>query len=181
MWRRTALIVAVGLALASRSKVMAQERHGPDLLISDLSWVRFDVVMGRIVAATNRAKQDRQRARRELPDGVVETLAVSIDRGLTSLQYTSESDTQRLTICVVRRDDVEVRWTENRPGEPSTTMAYVQTPGQDVCVSVQVGDGSVQEYRAPSLWHLIIGQRELRGTQILDVLISLRVRLAAAG
>ncbi len=61
MWRRTAFLLIVGLSLAPRSRAVGQESEDSHFLLADSNWVRFDVVMGRIVAVTNRAKQDRQR------------------------------------------------------------------------------------------------------------------------
>ncbi len=174
MWRRTALIVAILLALATRGKLNGQERTCPDLLLTDLSWVRFDVIMGRIVAATNRTKQDRQCAHREGSDGATETLVVSIDRGLTSLQYTLKSATQQLAIRVVRRDDVFVRSETLQPDGMRTTMTYSQSPGKEVRLAIIENAGAEKNYQAPSLWHLLIIKPELGKTPIFDILESLR-------
>ncbi len=179
MWRRTALIVVIGLSLTARSKLNGQEKKGrkqpcPDLLFSDLGWVRFDVVMGQLVAATNRTKQDRQRAERTLPCGGTETLVVSIDRGLTSLQYQLESDAQKLSLQVIRRENVCIRWESLPPGGVRTTMLYQQTPGKGVGLTIRVGTEAERTYQAASLWHLLVAEPELRESHICDILESLR-------
>ena len=70
MRQRTALIFMLSVMLASWEKSRGDEGKTPRLLLSDLGWVRFDVIMGRLVAVTNRAKGDRQRARRRLLTGL---------------------------------------------------------------------------------------------------------------
>jgi len=173
MWRRTALIVVVGLTLASRSKLEAQQRNDRELLVTDLNWVRFDVMMGRLIAVTNRAKQDRQRSRHEA-DGTAESLSVCIDRGLTSLQYCRESDAERLSIRVVRRDHVEIR-REQAPGKTgSHNVAYIQKPGESVRVLISSGDEGEQVLQGPSIWHLMLADPRVARSGILDVLEQLK-------
>lgn len=174
MWRRTALIVVIGLTLASRSRSMGQESNCPRLLLSDLNWVRFDVIMGRVVAVKNRAKQDRQRARRELPCGITESVSICIDRGLTSLQYALDSDALHLDVRVVRRDEVEIRCERGEAEGSSTSMTYTQIPGEDVQITVATDGEAEQFYRAPSLWHLVVSDAAIGDLLLLEVLQQLR-------
>jgi hypothetical protein len=173
MWRRTALIVVIGLALASRSRSMAQESQCPQLLISDLNWVRFDVVMGRIVAVKNRAKQDRQRARRELPCGTCEALTISIDRGLTSLHYVLESERLDLTVHVSRRDDVEIRYERRERGTQPVDVLYSQVPGETVRVAVSRAGESQVVHEAASFWHVVVCDPDACDYFLIDVLKEL--------
>jgi hypothetical protein len=174
MWRRTAWSVVLGVTAIPLSTLMGQQRDCPKLLVSELSWVRFEVFMGRIVAVTNRAKQDRQRARRELPDGTIESLAVSIDRGLTSLRYARQSETEQINVCVVRRDSVEIRWFWQEPDRPTHVLTYLQQPGADVRMTVQVDGQSPRLYEAPSLWHLLADEPAVRTSPILGLLKRLK-------
>ena len=103
MWRRTAAIIAIVVTLATRASSTAQDSSHPRPLIRELNWVRFDVVMGQLVITSSRMKQSPQRVQRELPDGTWERLSVSLDRGLTSLHYSSKNDVQQLNVQVLRR------------------------------------------------------------------------------
>ncbi len=178
MWRRTMLIVAVGITLATRDTSDAQQRgqecDGSELLISGLNWVRFDVAMGRVMATSNRTKQDRQRARRDLPDGGSECLTVTIDRGLISLHYCLENDSRQLTICVVRRDDMEIRWTRKQTDGEPVTAVYTQSRVGDVSMVVCGAEQTEQVYRASSLWHLAIAHPDVCESHLVGALQSLR-------
>lgn len=173
MWPRTALILALVTTLATRVRTTAQESDRACPLIHELNWVRFDVVMGRFVIASSRLKQGQQRARREAPDGTLESLAASLDRGLTSLHYTLESDTREVRLRVVRRDQLELRWSTTRNQGAWQTIVYEQEPGDGVRLRAIGATGETQVCTAPSLWHLLLLQRN--GTSsLIAALQSLR-------
>lgn len=160
MWQRTVPIIAWGLLWAIAARSTGQETRPQGLLITDRNWVRFEVLSGRIAATSSRLKQDRQRLRRELPSGRVETLTVSIDRGLVSVHYLAEDPAdspagERILIRVVRRDEVELEWSDatDRRG---TTVTYRQPSAGDVELHVQLPDAAPRQLHGPSLWHLML-------------------------
>ncbi len=174
MWRHDALITAIGLTLTTLSSSSGDEINSSDLLISDRNWVRFDVAMGRLMATTIRTKQDRQRAERDLPCGATESLTVSIDRGLISLQYVAASESWQLAVRVVRRDDVEIRWTRRATDGRLFATVYVQRPGEDVSLAVSEGEMPACTYRASSLWHLAIVHPEVCREHLVGVMRRVR-------
>ncbi len=174
MWRRNALIIAIGFTLAVQNKSWGDEANSPDLLLSDLNWVHFDVAMGRLMATTIRTKQDRQRAHREHPNGVTESLAVSIDRGLISLQYSLDGEARQLAVHVVRRDDIDIRCTRRGTHDLPLTTVYRQSPGQAVSLTVSEGEQPTQVYRAASLWHLAMIHPDVCEQHLVGVLELVR-------
>ncbi len=170
MWHRMSPIIAIGLTLSALAETRAAQTDFGRLLISDPDYVRFDVSMGRLRATTIRAKQDRQRIERDLPGGHKELLATSLDRGLISLQYALDCGTRQLTVQVVRRDDLEIRWTQRDADGETCTSIYVQRPGDDVMLSICTTANPVQQYRAPSLWHLAIIHRDVCESHLAEVL-----------
>ena len=118
---------AGALADAPRQS-LGQDIPGSDRLILELNWVSFDVAMGRILATGNRTRQDRQRVCREHPNGLTETLTVTLDRGLVSMHYESVSETRQLTVRVVRRDQVEIESTRHEPASHATTCCSCSHP-----------------------------------------------------
>jgi hypothetical protein len=136
--------------------------------------VNFDVAMGRMLAVGNRAKQDRQRVVREYPNGTTETLTVTLDRGLVSMQYEFVSQSRQLAIRVARRDHVEIESRRNEPRANAVTAVFRQQPGSDVVLTLLTDGQAPVDYRSPSLWHLLLTHPELCQTHLYDALRLLR-------
>ena len=174
MWRRTAIILTLGLSLTPRAQSLGQDIPGSDRLILELNWVSFDVAMGRILATGNRTRQDRQRVCREHSNGITETLTVTLDRGLVSMHYESVSETRQLTVRVVRRDQVEIESTRHEPASHTTTVLFLQPSDGDVVLTVHTEGQTPDEYRASSLWHLLLAHPEICHAHLNDALQMLR-------
>ncbi len=174
MWQRTAVIVALGLVWAPRARLPGEEIRYAELLISDLNWVMFDVTMGRILATGNRTRHNQQRTSRELPDGTIETFAVTLDRGLVSLHYAYQGATRRLVVHVTRRDHLEIEYRCHDESAPITLMRFVQHPGDHLSLVLQAADETPCEYRAATLWHLQLAYPEACRTPLNCMLRALR-------
>ena len=174
MWRRTAIILTLGLSLTPRAESLGQDIPGSDRLILELNWVSFDVAMGRILATGNRTRQDRQRVCREHSNGITEALTVTLDRGLVSMHYESVSETRQLTVRVVRRDQVEIESTRHEPASHTTTVLFLQPSDGDVVLTVHTEGQTPDEYRASSLWHLLLAHPEICHAHLNDALQMLR-------
>jgi hypothetical protein len=174
MWQRTAIVVALGLSSIPCALSLSEEIRYSELLISDLNWVTFDVAMGRILATGSRTKQDRQRGTRELPDGAKEAIAVTLDRGLVSVYYEYLSATRQLVIRVVRRDRVEIESTCHGAAGRDEQVSFVQQPGGDVTLTVQVDGASPGVYEAASLWHLELAHPDVCRAYLNDALHMFR-------
>lgn len=174
MWRRTAIILTLGLSLTPRAQSLGQDIPGSDRLILELNWVSFEVAMGRLLATGNRTRQDRQRVCREHANGLTETLTVTLDRGLVSLHYESVSETRQLTVRVVRRDQVEIESLRREPASSTTTVLFQQPSDGDVVLTVHIAGQAPEEYRASSLWHLLLAHPEICQAHLNDALQMLR-------
>lgn len=174
MWQRTAFIIVLVMALTTWTRSLGMQRPCPALLISDLNWVHFDVVMGRVLATSHRTKKDRQNARRELPCGGSETLMVTIDDGLISLHYRYLGKDQELSISVIRRDEMTVRWVSDGADNRPAIVSYSQVPGCPVTLTVDQPDQDRCVLSGPSLWHLVLLDPEPCVEHLTKLLLPLR-------
>ncbi len=174
MRRWSAGIIALVFGLTVGSVCGSDDPRPPDLLISELNWVRFDVVFGRVLATCTRTKQDRHRIRRDYPSGAAESVAVSMDRGLISLRYSLQSDDHQLTVDVIRRDQLDIQWSHRSRDGHLWRVVYRQRREGDVEFIVASDDGQRQSCRAKSLWHLLYGYHELCREHLVPVLEGLR-------
>jgi hypothetical protein len=158
MWQRIAIVLAVGLECLPAPETRGADPSYADTLLSELDWVRFDLVMGRMLATGHRTKQDRQRAVRQGPDGAAETLTVTLDRGLVSLHYDYRTESRQLSLRVVRRDQLELEAAYGSADAGIIRVLYVQIPGQDVTLSIEEPGRPPQAYAGRSLWHLWLAQ-----------------------
>jgi hypothetical protein len=173
MWRRTALSLALCLTLSANNPLCAEQASRPSLLLTRLQWVRFDLVLGRIHATTNRIDQSRQHATDHSQSGQREKLFVSVDQGLISLRYQSIAPTKSLHVEVVRRGDVHIRMAEHH-SERQHSVVYSQPPRGRVSLEITVGEQQCEKLEAASLWHLMLAHPAKCQESLVPVLELLR-------
>jgi hypothetical protein len=156
MWQRNAILLTAGLWLVPRSESLGQNHDGSGRLLGATQWVTCEVSLGRLLATSQRTKQGQPRTARVRPDGSEESLSVRLDGGLVSLLYTCVGPAEKLTIRIVRRDEVDIECRRGQPGDPATIVRFCQLPTEPVVLSVQQGTRAADVYAAPSLWHLLL-------------------------
>lgn len=175
MWRRTALSLALYLALNTSAHLIADEASQRSLLLTRLQWVRFDLVLGRVHATTNRTDQSRQHATNNGPSGQQEKLFVSVDQGLISLRYQSIAPTESLHVEVVRRGTVQVRLKRQAQASlPKLSVVYTQPHRGDVTLEIAQDEQKPRKIQAASLWHLILAHPAECGEYLIPTLELLR-------
>ncbi len=175
MWRRTALSLALYLALNTSAHLIADEASQRSLLLTRLQWVRFDLVLGRLQATTNRTDQSRQHATDNGPSGRQEKLFVSVDQGLISLRYQSIAPTESLHVEVVRRGTVQVRLKrQTQASSPKRSVVYTQPHRGEVTLEIAQNEQKPRKIQAASLWHLILAHPAECGEYLIPTLELLR-------
>ncbi|MBM4090148.1 MAG: hypothetical protein FJ276_12115 [Planctomycetes bacterium] len=174
MWRRTAWIIALAAAVATGRRSWGQVTADSEPLLLRANWVRFDVVLGRILATAHRATQNQHRVQCEHACGAAETLVINIDRGLISLQYAKRSDREDLRVEVARRDQLRVEWTRRPDNGPPTTVIYDQGVAGDVSLIVRSPGEADRAFQSTSLWHLMLIHRRVCEEHLAGILELLR-------
>jgi hypothetical protein len=174
MWRRTACIIALGTVLVACRKSSGQTTDDSEPLISHRNWIHFDVSLGRILATSHRTTQNRQQVHREHPCGGCESLAITIDRGLISVQYSLCTDDEQLKVEVVRRDQLRIAWTRRTEDGTPTTTLFDQDVNGDVHLTIRSPRAPEQSYWSPSLWHVMLMHPHVCEDHLVGVLERLR-------
>jgi hypothetical protein len=173
MWRRTALVLTAWLAVNASQPVLAKDADQDSLLLTRLHWVRFDLVLGRVQATTNRKDQSRQHATDQSESGRREKLFVSVDQGLISLKYQSIAADRSLHIDVVRRGEVQIRTTEHTATQPCSVV-YAQPQRGNVSLEITKGAQAPTRFEAASLWHLMLAHPDQCRQYLVPTLELLR-------
>ena len=175
MWRRTALIIALGLTLAIAHEI-SRPGYRPFRIPHFRCKLgpfrcRYGTRLGdQQSIQTGTATDPSRSSLRCLRDISV----VALDEGLISLHYCLKSDTRELTVRVVRRDNLQIESTRTEPDGTSQAIVYLQEPRGDILLSVQSADGPPCEYRSPSLWHLLLAHPAACEQHLVEVLKMLR-------
>lgn len=167
--------LALYLALNTSTHLIADEANQRQLLLTRLQWVRFDLVLGRVHATTNRTDQSRRQATDNGPSGQEEKLFVSVDQGLISLRYQSIAPTESLHVEVVRRGAVQVRLTRQaQASSPKLSVVYTQPHRGDVTLEIAKHEQPRRKIQAASLWHLLLAYPDECGEYLVPTLELLR-------
>jgi hypothetical protein len=172
MWRRTALSLVWCLTLNPSNHLFAEQASASSLLLTRLQWVRFDLVLGRVHATTNRTDQSRQHATDNSQAGQREKLFVSVDQGLISLRYQSIAPTKSLHVEVVRRGDLHMRMVDH--SEQKRCVVYNQPHRGRVSLEITAGEQACEKLEAASLWHLMLAHPAECREHLVPVLELLR-------
>jgi hypothetical protein len=194
MWQRNAILLALGLSLSPSAVSLGEEIPGSKRLPAKTNWITCDLAMGRLVVLANRAKQDQPSIERTWPDGTEERFRVSLDRGLASLHYASCGTTEKMTIHVARREQVDFEHSHARSTQEPVRVRFTQEPDQPLRLTIESDAAPPVEYTGESLWHLLIAHPEACRTHLCGLLQTLmphrnleaerdelRTRLLAAG
>ncbi len=145
------------LALTASTCLNADETRQRALLLTQLQWVRFDVVLGRVLATTNRTDQNRSHVTEAGPADAHEKLFVTVDEGLISLRYQCTTPTTSLHIEVVRRGVLQIRREQDLDSSAARrTIVYAQPLRGAVTLEVTSNGEPPMQYQAASLWHLML-------------------------
>jgi hypothetical protein len=167
MWRQIALVFAV----LTLNPAVASLAGKPDVsLLSRQSWVRFDIVLGRLVITHLRAGHGRTTNE---PEGteVREALAISNDPTTRSLRYDRVDASGSIELqasdgvlrIVKRAVDCDRDW----------HVRFVQEAGRPVRLSVIVGEAA-QEYHFATVWHLLLAEPDVCRMHFIPLLELLR-------
>lgn len=138
-------------------------------LLARMTWLRVDVVSGRLEPRGFRSANVRILQSRDLPNGESEELQLISESGCTSLRFEHRRPASRDTVFVDDKGKVLLRCESSDPARDS--FEFDQTVRQPLRITV-TRDGNRREYRSPSLWHFAFEQPEL-ATGSLERLIGL--------
>ena len=196
MWQRNAILLALalGLSLSPRAISLGEEIPGSKRLPAKTNWISCDLAMGRLVVLANRAKQEQPSIERTWPDGTEERFQVSLDRGLASLHYSFRGTTEKMTILVARREQVDFEHSHTGSTQETVHVRFTQEPDQPLRLTIESDAAPPVEYSGESLWHLLIAHPDACRTHLCGLLQTLmphrnlaaerdelRTRLLAAG
>ncbi len=181
MWRKTACVIILSATVAADHRLAGAEPAAPERLLTRLDWVRFDVSMGRLLAAGSRVSQNQRQVLVVHATGGLEALSARIDHGLVSLRYAWQTDTEQLTVEVVRRDDLTIHWKHPVSDGRTVAVCLEQPPQGDVTLSIRSEGAKSTVFRAPTLWHLLILEPDACRTHLVPVLVLFRPNWSVDG
>lgn len=174
---RMTVVTALHAALFLGGPVMnARLSHGQETdaveartLLSQLSWLRVDVVSGKLEPRGFRSANVRIVQSRELPGGDTEELQLINDAGKASLRYERRGSSQRRVVLL--DDQGRVRLRHETHDEAPSSFEYEQNVDQPLRMVVMRMSGR-REYQTASIWHFAFEQPELAAGS-LEPLIEL--------
>jgi hypothetical protein len=170
MWRRNAVSLALVLATALSTERSDAQQDQP-VLLSNQHWVRFEIVLGRITATYLRGGRG-QRTCEEAGESLQERLTVNGGSLKPSIRYECHDNTRHVLIEVVNRTEVKISSSPNTPTEGRVVCLQQKS---DLPVELVVGNGQdAQHYRAPSIWHLLLGERDVCREHLLPLMAMMR-------
>jgi hypothetical protein len=137
-------------------------------LLANSRWVRFEIVLGRIVAIP--LCGGRHRTARSDPDSEpAETLNYNGDRDAPCFVYELRDAQQTLTVRCVGQAELHIL----RESESGERLLFMQSPRGAVSLSLGPEDNA-QVLTAQSVWHLFLKEREACEQHVLPLLVILR-------
>jgi hypothetical protein len=172
MTRRNAPACALALVLLDVAAAWCQDPTTSGSLPCRTQFVRFEILQGRLTASAVSQTQNRA-ASAAHPSGLpAETLTATGPCEKPTVRYERVCAREALLIDIVRGTEVSI--TREPRGEAKTArVMFEQVTGKDLLLSVEK-DGKEQKYAGPSLWHLLLAEREVCREHLLPVLARLR-------
>jgi len=132
--------------------------------------LRFEVVLGRIISGTGTPSAVPRPARNAT--AVKERLGRVVVQGKPVVSYELLGPDEQFSLKIVGRDQISIRRLPQ--GDSKTTaVRFTQEPHRPLSLSVGVKPRQ-EVYQAASLWHLLIGQREVCRQHLVPLLQPLR-------
>jgi hypothetical protein len=187
MWKRIALWAV--LATFSPAGVFAAEdatfsdkaSQGPSLL-DRTEWLRVEIVGGRVQLAASRCGTCRQ-ATGKIEDGEPqETLSLEVHSNSLVAEYERTSAPGKLSLSATNRQGSSMLSLTFAPsaGSRRPAVEYVQPATGNVSLSIHdpaadaAGKPVSHKLSAPSLWHLVLTEKQLARESLLPLLAELR-------
>lgn len=150
------------LVLATQAQ--AETRPSKSLL-TKAGWAQIQVVGGRLCLAGVRQNHNEHISCSDAESGVCESLSISSNTDSVGLRYQWTDSRQNLTVEFAGTEVTVSRYPVN--GAEIVPLRLIQ---RERYVSVTLTESRRStEYRAKSIWHLLLGQRHA-GTQLIAVL-----------
>lgn len=170
--RRWIAVVALAVSLIGRSSAGHDQQPERSLVVRK-SWVRFDLILGRLTATQIRGGQKTCSQKSGPDDSRHELLSVTGGGPTPSIRYERVDKEQWLTVEILKRNEVFIR-RQPQPGSQTTRLEFVQPRQGPVKVVVGDPDQPLVEVSAASLWHLLLAEPELCTAELLPTLELLR-------
>ncbi len=173
MWTRTVSLSAASAAMICSAALLASEPEvkttDPGTLLSQTSWLRLEIVGGRVAMSGARCGTHRLAA--EPASGPREHLCVQVDGGQLTAQYDQVRADAELSLTVDARERLVI---VRRPadGVAGVDVRYEQPATGEV--TLLVGGQQPERFSAPSLWHLLLVEHEVASEHLLPLLTELR-------
>lgn len=143
----------------------------PRSLLSQMTWLRVDVVSGRLEPHGFRSANVRIVQSREFPDGDAEELQLINDAGKASLRFERRGAFGRRLVFLDDQGRVSLRH-ESSDAE-SDSFEYEQLTGKPLQMAVRCGTQR-REFRTASVWHFAFEQPELAAKSLEPLIAMLR-------
>ncbi|MDA1050003.1 MAG: hypothetical protein O3C40_05925 [Planctomycetota bacterium] len=137
-------------------------------LLARSRWVQFQIVLGRIEVANIQSSQTRTATSGGEGVDLFEKLTISGDTDTPSVRYERVTPSDLLIFKVINGNRVEIDRAATRSRQV-VPVRFLQPPGGDIELRVGAESDS-QTYRAPTLWHLMVGSPEVCETHLLPLL-----------
>jgi hypothetical protein len=178
MWKRNVPTRAAisGLpffaAFLSAGVLLAQgaEPSGGGNLLSQVKWLRLEVVGGRIVARSDRCSHSRYSAEASASGESRQTLNMESQASALVIRYEQIEADSRLTLDVGERGLLTISRSGSSPGD--VEIAYVQPASGKIRLTI--GGQPPRTITADDLWQLLLTERELCREHLLPLLVTLR-------
>jgi hypothetical protein len=166
-------VIAVGVLLWVAELGWTQEQPGPGKLLVRARHVRLGVVQGRIQLASSQMGHESLNCSTDPENDIREQLSFAAEKpGAAKLSYLYTDPRQRLRVDVQAVSDVTIN-REPRGHSDIASVRLRQPSAGELTLKIDAQD-TVQEFAAPSLWHLLLAEPEFCGGYLLPILHSLR-------
>jgi len=165
--RRRIACLLLCLLFQHATPVRAESARDTSLLARS-GWARFQLVLGRIEVANIHSSQTRTATSGGEGDGQFEKLTISGDTDIPSVRYERVTPSDMVALAVIDGNRVQIERTATRSRQV-VPVSFRQQPGADVILRIGA-DSDSHTYRAPTLWHLIIGSPEVCESHLLPLL-----------
>jgi hypothetical protein len=172
MWRTIRYVSATSVSLWLTAAARSQDVPATESLASELKWVQFEIVLGRVAALNPRYHNRRSEKTGDDGVGVRQSMSISADAGAVSVHYELLDPQQRLTVDLVNGGKTTmVR--ESRNGSAMRRVRFVQGAKGGSTLVVEAG-GEQREYCAADFWRLMLTEPRACREHLVPILEFLR-------
>jgi hypothetical protein len=146
-------------------------KAGPGSLWTSTPWLRLEIIGGRIAVASSRCGSHRLTAEPENGGAARQSLLVQMGPTVLTAQYEQLDEHSELTLDVDERGRLTI-CRRSEGDSTGTEVRYVQPATGEVTLSI--GAQRPREYKAASLWHLLLTEQDASREHLLPLLARLR-------